>query len=110
MRTGPCVIGTTQLRAHRNHPCRLLSLPILMAARLTLSSGARGRTRRMGAFWALWLETAHSSPNREVNELSLADFAGIVTCPLLLFKFPPTLSTPQAFHMPAPAHAPTSLH
>src|SRR4051794_12102757 len=60
-------------------PMSSLSSPILVLARLTLSDGARGRSPKDGAFLASRPETAHASPNPEVNGQSLADFAGIVT-------------------------------
>src|SRR5712671_6685015 len=104
--TDPWVIGTAQLKAHREYPCRPLLSPILVLARLTLSGGARGRTPKDGGILPSWRETARASPDPEVNGESLADFAGIVTCPLLRFKCPGNPPDDKASNMSTTAATP----
>src|SRR3954447_26177943 len=85
--TGPGVIGTTQLQAHRNYPCRLLSrcwLARLVRAALVSASrpmGAPikpigfGSRKRIPALEQGRARSAHRCP-------------GIVPSGLLLFKCP----------------------
>src|ERR1700682_3012032 len=96
MRTGPCVIGATQLQAHRNYPCCLLSPPILACSPRRLSSGAHGRVPNDGD--TIWPQGSRKRKSVSAQEEGhFADLAGIVTSSLLLFKCRPTLSCSEAF-------------
>ena len=104
MTTDPCVIGTTQLQGHRNHPCHLFFLPMLACSLRPQRTALVAASRTMGALFGLMARGgARASRPRRKLRLYFADFAGIVTSCLLLFKYARPAPR-RGFQMPTSAH------